>query len=206
MKVAEKDAIMEAFRPGEIDVLTATTVIEVGVDVPNASVMMVLNAERFGLAQLHQLRGRGRAGSPHVVLFAAYPAQVRSDRSNPTRGRRRLDQARRRIRVLLEQADGFAIAEQDLQLRGPGEFYGTRQHGLPELRIARVGAGPVAGAGGSSGGGFGADRARSRSAGAGRRGAARTCGGVESEDRGGVGLTKRRGGGNGRGGELKVES
>ncbi len=138
MKVAEKDAVMEAFRAGEIDVLTATTVVEVGVDVPNASVMVVLNAERFGLAQLHQLRGRVGRGQ-----YGSYCLLLTQQKYDPT-GRIRpdteeqLDLARRRIQVLLEQNDGFKIAEEDLQLRGPGEFYGTRQHGLPDYQIARL--------------------------------------------------------------------
>jgi ATP-dependent DNA helicase RecG len=138
MPVAQKDTAMQAFRAADIDVLCATTVIEVGVDVPNATVMLVLNAERFGLAQLHQLRGRvGRGAQESYCILL-------SDRRYDPGGALapELDepqaQTRRRLRVMLEECDGFAIAEQDLLLRGPGEFYGTRQHGLPELHLAHL--------------------------------------------------------------------
>ncbi len=122
MKGPEKEQVMAAFHRGEVQVLVATTVIEVGVDVPNATVMVVEHAERFGLAQLHQLRGRvGRgAGASTCVLV--------------THGRLS-DEARARIDVLTESDDGFVIAEKDLQLRGPGDFFGTRQSGLPRLRV-----------------------------------------------------------------------
>ena len=123
MKAAEKQAAMDAFKAGEIQLLVATTVIEVGVDVPNASLMLIENAERLGLAQLHQLRGRvgrGAAASSCVLLYKAPLSQA----------------ARERLAVLRETTDGFRIAEKDLELRGPGELLGTRQTGLAGFRIA----------------------------------------------------------------------
>ena len=123
MKPAEKDRVMRAFKAVEIDVLVATTVIEVGVDVPNASLMIIENSERMGLSQLHQLRGRvgrGAAQSHCVMLYRAPLGQL----------------ARSRLAVLRETNDGFVVAQRDLELRGPGELLGTRQTGLPQYRIA----------------------------------------------------------------------
>ena len=122
MKGAEKDAVMTAFARGDLDLLISTTVIEVGVDVPNAVIMVIENAERFGLAQLHQLRGRvGRGKDASTCILV-------SDAQN--------DEAKRRLRVMCDTTDGFRIAEEDLKLRGPGDFFGSRQHGLPQLQIA----------------------------------------------------------------------
>ncbi len=124
MRPAEKAAAMRAFREGDTDVLVATTVVEVGVDVPNATVMIVEDAERFGLAQLHQLRGRiGRGGEKSNFLVFADP---------------RTDEGRERMRAIVSNSDGFALAEEDLRLRGEGQVLGSRQHGLPELRIASI--------------------------------------------------------------------
>ena len=125
MKSAEKEAVMGAFTGGAIQVLVSTTVIEVGVDVPNASVMVIEHAERFGLAQLHQLRGRvGRGAASSVCVLLAYG--------------RLSEVARARLDVMLETEDGFAIAERDLEIRGPGDFFGTRQWGMPSFRVAHL--------------------------------------------------------------------
>jgi ATP-dependent DNA helicase RecG len=123
LKADEKQAVMAAFAAGEIDVLVATTVIEVGVDVPNASLMVIEHAERFGLSQLHQLRGRvgrGQYESSCVLIYAGPLGEI----------------ARQRLKIIFENTDGFEIARQDLQIRGPGEFVGSRQSGVPLLRYA----------------------------------------------------------------------
>jgi ATP-dependent DNA helicase RecG len=121
---AEKAAVMDRFRTREIDLLVSTSVVEVGVDVPNATLLLVEHAERFGLSQLHQLRGRvSRGATPGCCYLFANPAG---------------DEARERLRVLLRTTDGFALAEEDLRLRGVGEFFGARQHGLGELRFGNL--------------------------------------------------------------------
>jgi ATP-dependent DNA helicase RecG len=124
MKSSEKETVMSHFVAGEIDILVSTTVIEVGVNVPNASLMVVENAERFGLAQLHQLRGRVGRGQyqSYCILFNESRSEV----------------ARERMKVMESTSDGFIISEKDLELRGPGDFFGTRQHGIPELKIANL--------------------------------------------------------------------
>ena len=124
LKSTEKEKVMRAFHAGEFEILISTAVVEVGVDVPNASVMLVESADRFGLAQLHQFRGRvGRGEHPsYCMLISDAPSQNASER----------------LRLMEEIHDGFALAEEDLKLRGPGEFFGTRQSGMPDLRMARL--------------------------------------------------------------------
>jgi ATP-dependent DNA helicase RecG len=125
LRAAEKEAVMSAFARGELQVLVATTVIEVGVDVPNATLMVVEHAERFGLAQLHQLRGRvGRGSAASTCLLVGHG--------------RLSEEARARLEVMLRTDDGFVLAETDLQIRGPGEFFGTRQWGMPRFRVSQL--------------------------------------------------------------------
>jgi ATP-dependent DNA helicase RecG len=124
MAPGDKEAAMEKFQRGETKILVSTTVIEVGVDVPNATVMVIEQAERFGLAQMHQLRGRvGRGGEQSYCILVTGKLN---------------DVARERIRTLVESSDGFHIAEMDMKLRGPGEFFGTRQSGLPALHVGSI--------------------------------------------------------------------
>lgn len=124
MKSSEKDNIMKMFKNKEIDILVSTTVIEVGVNVPNATLMIIENSERFGLAQLHQLRGRVGRGvhKSYCILIYASQSEV----------------CRQRMSIMEETNDGFKISEKDLEIRGPGEFFGTRQHGIPELKVANI--------------------------------------------------------------------
>lgn len=124
MKSSEKDEVMRLFKDKEIDILVSTTVIEVGVNVSNATLMIIENAERFGLAQLHQLRGRVGRGSHKSYCVLIYDSKT--------------DVCRQRMAIMEETNDGFKISEKDLEIRGPGEFLGTRQHGLPELKVANL--------------------------------------------------------------------
>jgi ATP-dependent DNA helicase RecG len=122
MKIAEKEAVMQAFSTGTVNILVSTTVIEVGVDNPNATIMVIENAERFGLTQLHQLRGRVGRGTKNGVCVMVE--------------RKRTETSHERLKIIKGTMNGFEISERDLKLRGPGEFYGTRQHGFPKMKMA----------------------------------------------------------------------
>jgi ATP-dependent DNA helicase RecG len=140
MKGAEKEAVMADFKAGTIHLLVATTVIEVGVDVPNATIMLIEHAERFGLAQLHQLRGRvGRGAEQSYCLLMASTMNRRIQVGRrPAGGDEPVSHARERLEALVQSHDGFVIAEEDLRIRGPGEFFGLRQWGMPEFRVANI--------------------------------------------------------------------
>lgn len=141
MKAADKEAVMAEFMAGKIHLLVATTVIEVGVDVANATTMMIEHAERFGLAQLHQLRGRvGRAGhqSYCLLMTATLGRHKMPLGKRPTGDQETTSLVKERLEALVRSSDGFVIAEEDLRIRGPGEFFGLRQWGMPEFRVANI--------------------------------------------------------------------
>lgn len=141
LKSENKDEVMQKFKAGEIQILVSTTVIEVGIDIPNATIMIIENAERFGLSQLHQLRGRVGRGSGQsycilIVNYSSYDAHRKGVEAIELRDEK--ERARMRIETMVQTTDGFKIAEVDLKLRGPGEFFGTQQSGIPALRIANL--------------------------------------------------------------------
>jgi len=125
MTAEEKELMMRRFKQNEVQVLVSTTVIEVGVDVPNASVMVIEHAERFGLSQMHQLRGRIGRGAARSYCILMTGGKVS-------------EEAQQRLDTMVSTTDGFEVAEKDLELRGPGEFFGTRQAGMPSLRVANL--------------------------------------------------------------------
>ena len=124
MKVRDKEKVIEDFRRGNLDILVSTPVIEVGIDIPNASVMLIEGADRFGLAQLHQFRGRVGRGKYKSYCLLSTDSHM--------------SQSIERLKIMEQMDDGFSVAEEDLRFRGPGDYFGTRQSGLPSLKIARL--------------------------------------------------------------------